>query len=46
MKTTSLTLLHRELNAKMADFAGYEMPIQYAGLQINQPSNSVAKWVD
>lgn len=32
MKKTPLYNLHRRLNAKMADFAGYEMPIQYEGI--------------
>lgn len=31
VKTTPLTGLHRELGARMAPFAGYDMPIQYAG---------------
>ena len=30
-KTTPLTGLHRELGARMAPFAGYDMPIHYAG---------------
>ncbi|MEM6396051.1 MAG: glycine cleavage system aminomethyltransferase GcvT [Bacteroidota bacterium] len=33
MKTTPLTETHRALNAKMADFAGYEMPIVYSNLK-------------
>ena len=33
MKTTPLTSVHRELGAKMADFAGFEMPISYSGLK-------------
>ncbi len=32
MKTTALTSIHRALGAKMVPFAGYEMPVQYAGL--------------
>ncbi len=32
MKTTPLTTLHRELGAKMVEFAGFEMPVQYAGI--------------
>jgi aminomethyltransferase len=32
MKETALTKVHKELGAKMAPFAGYEMPIQYSGL--------------
>jgi aminomethyltransferase len=32
MKTTSLTDLHIALGAKMAEFAGYNMPILYSGL--------------
>lgn len=31
MKTTPLHAKHLELNAKMAEFAGYDMPIQYEG---------------
>lgn len=33
MKTTPLTPIHRALGAKMVEFAGYEMPVQYAGIQ-------------
>jgi len=29
-RTTPLTHLHRELGAKMVEFAGYSMPVQYA----------------
>jgi aminomethyltransferase len=32
LKTTALTDVHRALGAKMVPFAGYEMPVQYAGL--------------
>ena len=34
MKTTPFTDLHIALGAKMAEFAGYNMPIQYEGLQV------------
>ena len=33
MKHTPLTQIHIELGAKMADFAGYNMPISYAGIK-------------
>jgi aminomethyltransferase len=33
MKTTSLHEEHLALKAKMSDFAGYDMPIQYAGVK-------------
>ena len=33
MKSTPLTNTHIELGAKMAEFAGYNMPISYAGIQ-------------
>ncbi len=33
MKTTPLTSKHTALGAKMAAFAGYNMPISYAGIQ-------------
>lgn len=33
MKTTALTEKHIELGAKMASFAGYNMPISYAGIK-------------
>lgn len=33
MKTTPLTNTHRQLGAKMAEFAGYDMPISYTGLK-------------
>lgn len=32
MKTTAFTKFHEELGAKMVEFAGYNMPIQYEGL--------------
>lgn len=32
MKTTPYTELHIQLGAKMADFAGYNMPIEYQGI--------------
>ena len=32
MKQTPLTVVHRALGAKMVDFAGFEMPVQYAGV--------------
>lgn len=33
MKETPLTAIHIDLGAKMAPFAGYNMPISYAGIQ-------------
>ncbi len=33
MKTTSLTSVHESLGAKMTDFAGYKMPVQYKGIK-------------
>ncbi len=32
LKTTAITNIHRELGARMAAFAGYDMPISYAGI--------------
>ena len=32
LKTTPLTVAHRALGARMAAFAGYDMPIQYEGV--------------
>ncbi len=32
MKQTPLGDKHRALGAKMVDYAGFEMPVQYAGL--------------
>ena len=34
MKKTALHDVHDELNAKMIDFAGYMMPVQYEGVNI------------
>jgi len=34
MKKTALHEYHKELNAKMIDFAGYLMPVQYEGVNI------------
>ena len=31
LKKTPLNAVHRELKARMVDFAGWEMPVQYAG---------------
>ncbi len=33
MKSTALTSIHKALGAKMAEFAGYEMPITYEGVK-------------
>jgi len=43
MKTTPFTDLHIALGAKMAEFAGYNMPIQYEGLVVehNNVRNNV-----
>jgi aminomethyltransferase len=43
MKNTALTNLHRQLGAKMVPFAGYNMPVQYAG--INAEHETVRKAV-
>lgn len=32
MKTTKLNKVHKSLNAKMVEFAGYEMPIHYSSI--------------
>jgi aminomethyltransferase len=32
MKTTPFTTIHEQLGAKMAEFAGYRMPIEYSGI--------------
>ena len=34
MKKTALTSTHIDLGAKMVEFAGYYMPLQYEGLSI------------
>lgn len=41
MKQTPFTEKHKELGAKMADFAGYNMPISYTG--INEEHHAVRK---
>ena len=33
MKNTALTHKHKELGAKIVEFAGYNMPIEYSGLK-------------
>lgn len=33
IKQTPLTHIHKQLGAKMAPFAGYEMPIEYSGIK-------------
>ena len=34
MKNTALTDVHIALGAKMVPFAGYHMPVQYAGINV------------
>lgn len=43
MKKTALTSTHIDLGAKMVEFAGYEMPLQYEGLTVEHETvrNSV-----
>ncbi len=41
MKNTPFTQKHIELGAKMAEFAGYNMPISYSG--INEEHQTVRK---
>ena len=43
MKDTALTHIHSSLGAKMVPFAGYNMPVQYAG--INAEHDTVRKTV-
>ncbi len=43
MKTTPFTHFHEALGAKMAEFAGYNMPIEYSG--IKNEHNTVRKGV-
>ncbi len=33
MKKTALNRTHRDLGAKMVEFAGYEMPVEYSGIR-------------
>lgn len=33
MKSTALTQKHRQLGAKMVEYAGYEMPVYYSGIK-------------
>ena len=32
LKATPLNAVHRELGAKMVDFGGWDMPVQYSGI--------------
>jgi aminomethyltransferase len=32
MKQTAFNKIHKQLNAKLVEFAGYEMPIQYSSI--------------
>jgi aminomethyltransferase len=38
MKETALTSLHRSAGARMVEYAGYEMPVEYSGV-INEHNN-------
>lgn len=33
MKVTAFNQIHKKLGAKMVDFAGYEMPVEYSGIK-------------
>ncbi len=33
MKTTAFNAIHKKLGAKLVEFAGYEMPIEYSGIK-------------
>ena len=43
MKNTALTNIHEALGAKIVPFAGYNMPVQYEGINIEHDTvrNSV-----
>src|SRR5271166_6315684 len=43
LKATPLNVVHRELGAKMVDFGGWDMPVQYSGIieEHNAVRNSV-----
>lgn len=43
MKTTALNHIHHQLGAKMVSFAGYEMPVSYAG--VNEEHKTVREHV-
>ncbi|MGE8421816.1 MAG: glycine cleavage system aminomethyltransferase GcvT [Sphingobacterium siyangense] len=43
MKKTAFNTIHHQLGAKMVDFAGYEMPVQYSG--VNQEHEAVRNCV-
>ena len=43
MKTTAFTQRHIDLGAKMVPFAGYNMPVEYVG--INEEHNTVRNGV-
>ena len=43
IKKTALNKIHHALGAKMVDFAGYEMPVQYTG--VNQEHEAVRNGV-
>jgi len=34
MKTTALNAMHRQMGAKMVEFAGFDMPVQFEGINI------------
>lgn len=47
MKTTALHALHTELGGKLVDFAGWELPVQFAGgLQEHQHTREAASLFD
>jgi len=43
IKKTAFNTIHHQLGAKMVDFAGYEMPVQYSG--VNQEHEAVRNCV-
>jgi aminomethyltransferase len=41
MKNTPFTEKHIALGAKMAEFAGYNMPISYSGINDDMPLSAI-----
>jgi aminomethyltransferase len=48
MKNTALSDTHIKLNAKMVPFAGYNMPVQYEGINAEHETvrKAVGVWVN
>ena len=44
LKATCLNAVHRAMGAKMVDFGGWDMPVQYSGIDRRAQRRAHAPW--